>query len=285
MIRVFVSYDRADGEFVDELVKRIQSEGFEVWKDSHSLNAGDDWRAQIDEGIRQAAALIVVMTPEARESEYVSYEWACALGAGVKVIPVLLKTTDLHARLSAMHYLDFTNQEKRPWDHLVHELKKTSGSAADTPPIVKKAVDALDSLDTEEQSRAIRILTQIDHPSAREALAAAVRHHNKEIRIQAALELSLVKDPRAVPGLIDAQRWWQLRWEFVRRITPFGSAAVPELLKALADADAELREYAAHALGEIKDPSAVSALQVALGDAKLSVRDAATKALEKISPK
>ena len=42
----------------------------------------------IDLSIKNAFALIVIMTPEAKASEYVTYEWAFAWGVVVKVIPV-----------------------------------------------------------------------------------------------------------------------------------------------------------------------------------------------------
>jgi HEAT repeat protein len=102
------------------------------------------------------------------------------------------------------------------------------------------------------------------------------------VRIRSALALSRFKDARAVPGLIDAQRWWQLRWEFVRRISAIGAPAVPALIEALHDEDAELREYAAHALGELEAESAVAALKKSAQDPVDKVRDASGKALAKM---
>jgi HEAT repeat protein len=202
---------------------------------------------------------------------------------------LLLEASQLHALLSAIQYLDFTDPARPPWDALIQELRKASEESAvlpvpaNAPPIVKKAVEALDSLDPEEQAQAIKALVQIKHPSAREALAAAVQHPTQDVRIRAALELSRFKDTRALPGLIEAQRAWQLRWEFVRTIVPFGSVAVPGLVAALNDDDGELREYAAHALGELKEGLALPALEKLTQDPVASVRTAATKAIQKVS--
>jgi hypothetical protein len=66
------------------------------------------------------------MTPEAKESEYVTYEWAYATGAGVKVVPLMVKTTQMHPRLESLQYLDFTNRRARPWDRLIEELSAQS---------------------------------------------------------------------------------------------------------------------------------------------------------------
>src|SRR6059036_818202 len=101
---VFISYKHEDGDFAQVLIYKIQEAGFETWVDSDRLHAGEDWRAEIDSAMKNAFALIVIMTSEAKASEYVTYEWAFAWGVGVKVIPIMLKTTPLHPRLEALQY-------------------------------------------------------------------------------------------------------------------------------------------------------------------------------------
>jgi hypothetical protein len=76
------------------------------------------------------------MTTEAKASQYVTYEWAFAWGAGVKVIPILLKKTELHPRLESRQFLDFTNRNARPWDTLIELLHKEKEMRVDgIPPI------------------------------------------------------------------------------------------------------------------------------------------------------
>src|SRR6266567_7844212 len=120
---VFVSYKHEDSDFAENLIHRAEKAGFKTWADTDHLHAGEDWRAEIDQAIKNAFALTVIMTPEAKASEYVTYEWAFAWGVGVKVIPLMLRPTPLHPRLEAMQYLDFTNPKIRPWDRLIEEIK------------------------------------------------------------------------------------------------------------------------------------------------------------------
>ena len=120
---VFISYKHEDGDFAENLTNRVHMAGFKTWVDDDKLRAGEDWRAEIDQAIKSAFALIVIMTPEAKASEYVTYEWSFAWGAGVKVIPVVLKSTPLHPRLETLQYLDFTNFTSRPWDKLIAVIK------------------------------------------------------------------------------------------------------------------------------------------------------------------
>jgi hypothetical protein len=120
----FISHCHVDGDFAELLKLRIEKEGYTAWTDIERLSVGVDWRQEIDLAIKSAAALIVVMTPEAKQSEYVTYEWAYAWGIGVKVIPIMLKNTQLHPRLETLQYLDFTNREARPYSKLLKALQE-----------------------------------------------------------------------------------------------------------------------------------------------------------------
>jgi hypothetical protein len=120
---VFISRCEEDGDFGDLLKSRLEAESFTAWVDEDCLGVGMDWRGEIDQAIRESSALIVVMTPEARKSEYVTYEWAFAIGAGIPVIPVMLKPTQFHPRLETLQFLDFTNRKARPWSELIESLR------------------------------------------------------------------------------------------------------------------------------------------------------------------
>ncbi len=122
MAHVFISYKRSSAEkrFVGQMKKHFAEGGIDVWIDRDQLRAGDDWREGIDQAIREALAVVVVLTPGATQSQYVTYEWAFALGVGKKVIPVLYQAADLHPRLVGFHYLDFT--DAHPWEVLVRRV-------------------------------------------------------------------------------------------------------------------------------------------------------------------
>lgn len=120
---IFISHCHEDGDFAELLKLRLEKEGFQVWIDTDRLKVGQVWREEIDEAIRKSSAFIVIMTPDARNSEYVTYEWAFAWGVNVKIFPIQLKKTTFHPRLESLQYLDFSNRESRPWEKLIIELK------------------------------------------------------------------------------------------------------------------------------------------------------------------
>ncbi|AGC78247.1 TIR domain-containing protein [Nonlabens dokdonensis] len=120
---LFISHDHDDSDFAELLKLRLEKKGLAGWIDSERLKIGQDWREEIDQGIENSIAVIAVMTPEARKSEYVTYEWAFAWGKGKKIFPILLKQTPLHPRLESLQYLDFTNKAARPWAELITSIE------------------------------------------------------------------------------------------------------------------------------------------------------------------
>ena len=123
MKHIFISYSRRDADFAQSLLERVQGAGFEVWMDS-ILPVGFDWRQEIDQAIRQAFVVLVVVSPDSKGSEYVTYEWAFALGLGIKVIPLVLEDTSLHPRLESVQHIDFTDPEYegQSWQRLMDGL-------------------------------------------------------------------------------------------------------------------------------------------------------------------
>ena len=125
---VFISHSEVDSDFAQLLQLKLLGEGYVTWMASDRLEPGLDWRAEIDQALETAAAVVVVMSPDARASEYVTYEWAFARGCGVRVIPVMLKATPLHPRLATLEYLDFANRNARPWQRLFDALAGQRGA-------------------------------------------------------------------------------------------------------------------------------------------------------------
>lgn len=119
---VFISHCLEDIDFADNIKNRLERNNYQAWTYNDMLHAGENWRDEIDVAIRNSFCVIVIMSPNARNSEYVTYEWAFALGANRPLIPVLRIQTQLHPRLEALQYLDFTNYNGRPWNTLFNRL-------------------------------------------------------------------------------------------------------------------------------------------------------------------
>src|SRR5688572_12225611 len=89
MSHIFISYSKLNKEYADALKNFLQEQGFDVWIDDR-IDTGDRWWKVIAKAIRECNAFLVVMTPEAYESEWVENECMLARQLKKPVFPLLL---------------------------------------------------------------------------------------------------------------------------------------------------------------------------------------------------
>ena len=102
---VFLSYSRAQTDRVRPLVQDLESRGYKVFFDQQSIEPGSNWKERLRGGIRQARAMILCWSVEAKASEYIQFEFNQALGLKKTVIPWLLDRTplpDMHRDLQGI---------------------------------------------------------------------------------------------------------------------------------------------------------------------------------------
>jgi len=87
---VFISYAREDQPYTRKLADSLRQRGFEVWMDDR-IDFGDRWWQTIVQAIRASAAIVVVMTPDSEQSEWVEREILLAQHEGKPIFPLLLR--------------------------------------------------------------------------------------------------------------------------------------------------------------------------------------------------
>jgi len=98
MTHVFVSYKRESLDVVEKLVNELKRHHY-VWFDQTGIPGGTEWEQMINNALDAASALVLMVTPAALESEWVTYEYQTALKKNVLVIPFILETTTLPSDL------------------------------------------------------------------------------------------------------------------------------------------------------------------------------------------
>lgn len=126
MKNIFLSYSRRDIKRVEELRQALIGQGYRPWIDPNP-RPGQDWRFEIDDAIKNADAMVVVITPESANSIYVTYEWAYAMGHDVPVFVVVFHPAPMHPRLQSLSEIfDVTGftDENHFWDYFLREFNR-----------------------------------------------------------------------------------------------------------------------------------------------------------------
>lgn len=121
---LFISYSHADGTFLELLISKLETKGIidRVWSDTQ-IEAGEKWMPLIDKVLSEAKVILVIMSPKAKQSDYVTYEWSFALGKGKVVIPIMIEETNLHPVLETIQTINFINWQTRDWDGLFNRIE------------------------------------------------------------------------------------------------------------------------------------------------------------------
>jgi hypothetical protein len=120
---VFISYQSNDFVSANALHYKLKESDFQVWFDDRSLMAGEKYRQAIESALRNCWAVVVLISPDSKTSEYVIYEWSFALGIGKPIIPVLLRKTEIHPVLEQFSYIDCTTP-RNDFGSVVERLKQ-----------------------------------------------------------------------------------------------------------------------------------------------------------------
>ncbi len=86
---VFISYSRRDKDYARQIADHLGGSGFAVWIDDQ-IDYGDAWFEQINGAIQSCAAFVLLMSPEAEESEWVRKEILLAKRYKKPIFPLLL---------------------------------------------------------------------------------------------------------------------------------------------------------------------------------------------------
>ena len=88
---VFISYARADKDYVADLYALLSAAGRRVWLDVHDIPPGVDWRQVMTPAIAEADAFVFVVSPDSLGSEWCASELEIAFAHGKPVVPIVLR--------------------------------------------------------------------------------------------------------------------------------------------------------------------------------------------------
>lgn len=259
MAHVFISYRRTkpDKDFAAQLKEQIEKAGFEAKIDTEFLAPGEDWRESIDSTIRSAFALVVVMTEQARKSEYVTYEWSFAWGNGIKVIPILLEKTELHPRLAAFQYLDFTDRFFLPWDKLIERLIKLRSEYVSRD-AVEQAKKLLIDPDEVMREKGVKALLRMKAYTV--LIEMVQKSPYPDVSTLSAIALEKHNNAHTMPVLVEGIYYPRYRTEAAFALKQIGEPCLSFIVPAIKHHDTVVRQICAEISASIQTEESINLL-------------------------
>lgn len=113
MANIYISYSSNDKEFANKLFKSLEQLGHSSWLDEQKIQVGEHIPSKIQEGLKSADYLIVILSSSSVKSGWVEKEWQAKYWSEVEsgktvVFPVLIEKCDIPPLLKPKKYANFT---------------------------------------------------------------------------------------------------------------------------------------------------------------------------------
>ncbi|RMF77265.1 MAG: TIR domain-containing protein [Chloroflexi bacterium] len=94
---VFLSYGHEDADTMQRIRDALRSAGLRVWTDENLTPGTHSWKTGIETALENTGVLVVIMSPDSKESEWVERELDYARAQDVAIFPVLARGTESDA--------------------------------------------------------------------------------------------------------------------------------------------------------------------------------------------
>jgi len=106
---VFISYSHKDSDYTHKLAEEMERHNIPVWIDDR-IDYGTRWPQVIQEKIDSCKAFVLIMSDNARASDWVNNELTYAIGKRRKIYPLLLKG-DSWLAVASIQYVNVRNRK------------------------------------------------------------------------------------------------------------------------------------------------------------------------------
>ena len=93
----FLSYSKKDSSFARALSKELTDQGLRVWFGGEQIATGDSFLRAIEEALENSRYFILVISPDYLSGQWSNFEMGVALGQGVEILPVFVRTVEKKA--------------------------------------------------------------------------------------------------------------------------------------------------------------------------------------------
>lgn len=159
MNHIFLSYSRKDLEIMQRIRDSLIYEDIRVWTDEKLEPGTPSWQAAIEQAIEQSGCIVVLLSPDSKNSEWVRNELSYATTHNKTIYPVLVRGNENEAvpiRLINTQRIDVRTRFLEHMQKLVDKLQEYLRSSEEEQVLSAKEVVILekeDGLNDRERER------------------------------------------------------------------------------------------------------------------------------------
>lgn len=124
---VFISYSRKDTEVMEKVYRTLQDANLSVWVDQKLEPGERSWRRAVEKAIDNASCIVLILTPDAKGSEWVEAELDYAQTQNKKIFCVFARGDRGSAALLGYTLTQWVNIQKeydKPMQDLIAAIRK-----------------------------------------------------------------------------------------------------------------------------------------------------------------
>ena len=112
-MNIFISYSQKDKQYAELISGCLGDEGHKVWYDDWKLRTGDNLISKLEEGLRNADAIIIIISKHALRSKWVKKEYSAIAFSDIsnrkaRIVPVLVDESAVPQYLTRYAHVDLT---------------------------------------------------------------------------------------------------------------------------------------------------------------------------------
>jgi small GTP-binding protein len=124
---VYMSYSRKDEDVMKAITSELRKSGYEIWVDNENLIPGTPiWESEIEKALITSVAVIVLLSPDSKQSQWVRREISYAEEYKKRIYPVLIRgdmNEAIPLKLITRQYVDLRKNREQGLRSLIAALR------------------------------------------------------------------------------------------------------------------------------------------------------------------
>lgn len=134
MGHVFISYSRKDAELARKIALQLRDQDIPVWIDVNNVAVGSNWDQAIQQALEESISLIMIISNDSIDSQYVLFEYGYAMAQSIPVIPIIRSSSPPKAIPDNLRALQILNSDDAQLLNKITQILSENGVLSKSKP-------------------------------------------------------------------------------------------------------------------------------------------------------